>query len=134
MGLILPAGMKVGDGPKGWDRVHNPGEPPDSQTFMNRTRGLLAIRAREIGRWHLSVSHRERVPTWGELGYARDALLPADVWMMVAHPPRKYWLNYHTHVLHLWEFRDAEMIALFREEGEEAQRMGYGTPDEGIAP
>lgn len=105
--------------------------PPDAEMFIHRGRQLSAIRNIEIGRWHLSVAHRDRIPTWGELGYARDHLLPADVWLMIAHPPREYWLNFNSRVLHLWEFRDAELIEQFKFEGEYAQKLGFGTPDDG---
>jgi hypothetical protein len=120
-----------------WQRVPtatHPDMPPDAETFINATRGLAAIRSRELGRWHLSVSHRDRIPTWGELGYARDTLLPADVWLMIAHPPRAYWLNYDSRVLHLWEFDDHVLIEQFKFEGEHAQAEGFGTPDDGQGP
>ena len=79
-------------------------------------------------RWHLSMSHHYRLPTWQELGEARDELIPEDVWMMIPHPPRKYWLNYNPHVLHLQEFSDPPLQAHFQWEGEEAQKRGYGEP------
>ena len=118
----------------GWTEVRNPGGPLGSTSFVNRVLGLVAIRGREMGRWHLSVSHRDRVPTWGELGRARDALLPPDAWLMIAHPPRKYWLNYDPRVLHMWEFRDYGLIRQFMVEGMEAQACGYGAPSDGGAP
>lgn len=117
-----------------WTEILNPNGPPGTASFVNRTRGLVAILGREMGRWHLSVSHRDRVPTWGELGLARDALLPPDAWMMIAHPPRRYWLNFDPRVLHLWEFRDPELIRQFMDEGIEAQASGYGIPTDGGAP
>lgn len=117
----------------GWEQVANPNGPPGSRTFMNQRRQLAGVLSQDMGRWHLSVSHRRRVPRWGELGEARDALVPSDAWMMVPHPPRKYWMNLDRRVLHLWEFRDPELIEHFRWEGEQAQRLGYGTPDSGEA-
>jgi hypothetical protein len=133
-GLLVPRGSVIGT-EADWERVASPGY---GELFRHRAKSLAAIRSRDAvpgtaGRWHLSVSHRDRVPTWGELGFARDCLLPADVWLMVAHPPRRYWINYDRRVLHLWEFSDPALIALFREEGEEAQRFGVNTPDSGEA-
>ena len=128
MNLILPAGTVLGS-ENGWTKIHNPNGPPDSDTF--RRENLLAIRSRDMGRWHLSVSHRERIPTWGELGDARDALLPADTWMMVPHPPRAFWMNANRRVLHLWEFNDDLLIEQFKYEGEYARHMGLNTPDDG---
>lgn len=79
-------------------------------------------------RWHISIAHTRRYPTWDEIGQARDRLIPADVWMCMAHPPREYWLNYHPNCLHLWEIRDRSLIAQWRHEGELARAVGKGTP------
>lgn len=124
--LIVPALV----GP-GWLEIANPGAPENAHSFVAPSHGLVALRSRDMGRWHLSVSHRNRVPTWGELGFARDSLIPADVWMMVPHPPREFWLNLDRRVLHLWEFRDGELIEQFRWEGQHAQAAGFGVPDDG---
>jgi hypothetical protein len=117
----------------GWARTLVAGLPPNAHVFIHQEKHLSAIRSKDGGRWHLSVAHRDRVPTWGELGFARDSLLPADLWMMVPHPPRKYWLNLNARVLHLWEFVDPELQAQFAFEGGEAQRGGFGTPSDGGA-
>lgn len=133
--LILPTGMAMPnpsdvDAASGWERVAND-VVPNGETFVHRGRQLLAIREIEEGRWHLSVSHRDRIPTWGELGVARDALLPADAWMMVPHPPRAYWMNLNPKVLHLHEFRNPHLIQRFKDEGEAARQGGYNRPDSG---
>lgn len=135
-GLILPPGMTMPtpddvDPKLGWEKVANPVMGHEAETFLHRSKGLCAIRAIEDGRWHLSVSHRSRIPTWGEMGDARDALIPPDVWMMVPHPPRRYWMNLNRYVLHLHEMRDPHLIERFKEEGDLAKRLGYGTPDDG---
>lgn len=119
-----------------WRRIQNPNTPPDSTTYRHITQPLVAIVSQDpvpggAPRWHLSVSHRDRVPTWGELGEARDALLPADLHFMVPHPPRRYWMNLNRRVLHLWEMRDPDLAEQFEWEGAEAQRLGIGTPDSG---
>lgn len=113
-----------------WRRVANLQGPPNSETYM-RGGVLVAIRSVDHGRWHLSVSHRDRIPTWGELGDARDALLPAHIHFMVPHPPRRFWVNYNRRVLHLWECRDHHLLEVFEHEGRIAQSLGAGTPDGG---
>lgn len=105
--------------------------PQHAEVFQHHTRLLTAIRSIDGGRFHLSVSHRDRIPTWGELGFARDCLLPLDVWLMVPHPPREYWMNYCDRVLHLWEFRDATLIRSFKAEGTIASQLGYDKPTDG---
>ena len=128
--IVLLPGTEIGGvRADGWVEIAVP--TPGAKGFRHAGKGLVAIRAQEMGRWHMSVSHADRVPTWGEIGFARDSLLPPDVWLMIAHPPRKYWLNYDRRVLHLWEFRDPELIEQFRLEGEQAARDGKNVPDSG---
>lgn len=79
-------------------------------------------------RWHLSVSHAWRLPTWAELGDARDALLPPDVFLCVPHPPRAYWANFHANTLHLVEVREAHLVEQWKREGEFARSMGASAP------
>lgn len=118
-----------------WHEVDLPrAGPPGSTVFRHLTRPLVAIRSRDDfegdsePRWHLSVSHQSRIPTWEELGLARDALLPEDLHFMVPHPPRRYWLNYDHRVLHLIEMRDPVAQQQFEWEGEQAQKSGKGRP------
>ena len=79
-------------------------------------------------RWHLSISHESRYPTWEEIGEARDRLLPDDAFMCVPMPPRAYWLSIHPNCFHLWEFRDDNLQAQMIAEGEDAKKMGKGEP------
>lgn len=114
--------------PLEWRAVRNFHGPPGSRTWMHLSRPLTAIVSRDDGRLHLSVSHRDRIPTWEELGIARDALLPADLHFVLLHPPRRYWININSRVLHLWESRDKELIERAEWEGEEVRRAGLGRP------
>jgi len=81
-------------------------------------------------RWHLSISHQTRFPTWGEIGEARDQLIPADVFMCVPFPPRAHWLSIHRNCFHLWEFRDDALREQMILEGEQAKEIGKGVPEE----
>ena len=75
-------------------------------------------------RWHLSVSHPFRHPTWDEISDARHALLPEDVVLCVPFPPRAWWVSIHQHCFHLWEIRDANLTAQWKFDGEGAARVG----------
>jgi hypothetical protein len=55
------------------------------------------------GKWHLSISHVERDPTWDEIATARYALVPDHCLMVQVLPPREEYLNMHEHCFHLWE-------------------------------
>lgn len=81
---------------------------------------LAAIVAHEpLGgdlRWHVSLSHQDRVPNWEELSRAGHELRPGVVFC-VGVPPRSWWININPHVLHLWELRDAALVTQWRFEG-----------------
>lgn len=79
-------------------------------------------------RWHLSISHPARYPTWEEIGAARDQLLPPDVCMCIPFPPRAWWMSIHPNCFHLWEIRDAPLVECWRLDGEQAKAIGYGRP------
>lgn len=79
-------------------------------------------------RWHLSVQHPDRYPTWDELGRARDLFVPEDVWLCIPHPPRAYWFNLNPTTLHLVEIEDKVAIEQWKAEGAEAQRRGWNMP------
>lgn len=96
------------------------------------TRELLPGQGRDsrimIPRWHLSIAHPRRYPTWDELGEARDRLLPEDGWFCMAHPPREFWANIHPNCLHLWQFDDPVLIEQWRWEGQHVQGTPQGQP------
>lgn len=64
-------------------------------------------------RWHISVSHAERVPSWEEMADACHAIRPGVPFVMGV-PPRSWWLNLHPNVLHLWQTKDDNLIADWR--------------------
>jgi hypothetical protein len=84
--------------------------PPPSaswtRAFITDT-GCSVLVAVESGRWHLSIAHPDRYPTWDEIREARYALVPNHVTMAMLLPPRQEYVNIHPHCFHLWEVRDA---------------------------
>jgi hypothetical protein len=55
------------------------------------------------GKWHLSIAHPKRNPTWDDIVRVRYALVPDECWMAQILPPRKEYLNLHQHCFHLYE-------------------------------
>jgi hypothetical protein len=80
------------------------------KTPMQALLGREFIEGDPEPRWHLSVAHRDRIPTWTELVDAAHALRPGVVFT-IGLPPRSWWLNYDERVIHLWEIRDPELVA-----------------------
>jgi hypothetical protein len=78
------------------------------------------------GRWHLSISHASRYPTWDEIVEARDRLLPDDLYFCMGLPPRERWLSVHAHCFHLWEMRDTVLVEQWDHEGRSVQGTPFG--------
>lgn len=64
---------------------------------------LHAIRTKDDDRWHLSVSHTTRLPSWDELADARYRFIPDRARMASLLPPSAEWVDLHPRTLHLWE-------------------------------
>jgi len=65
-----------------------------------KERGIL------VPRWHMSISRKDRYPSWGEIRRARYKLLPDNVTMAMLLPPQDQYVNLHTNCFHLWEIDD----------------------------
>lgn len=127
-GIILPFGRPV-SGAEDWRELdlsghHGVTVPMDGRGFQKGP--LRAITSQDEGRWHLSLSCADRLPTWTELSEAREALLPPHLFFCVPHPPREYWMNVHPYCLHLYEIRDSVLVRLWRICGELAASIGKG--------
>lgn len=88
----------------------------DGAKYTSRRLGLGAILscAKELdGRaWlHLSVSHRDRIPTWLELRDCKELFL-GDREAYSVLPPKRRYVNIHPHVLHLFALLDQGATAL----------------------
>jgi len=74
---------------------------------MGDCRVLVSRDATPTGqRWHLSISHPDRYPTWEEIKKARYQLLPLDIVMVQVLPPPGDYVNIHPNTFHLWETFD----------------------------
>lgn len=79
------------------------------------------------GYWlHVSVSRGRRLPTWGDLVRARDALGFKERIFVQLIPPASAWLNVHDHCLHLFHRLDEETVPrmLWDQEGATGERYG----------
>lgn len=61
----------------------------------------------DTGRWHLSVAHPERLPTWAEVSDARYRLVPDSATMVMILPPMAEYVNVHQYCFHLHEIPEA---------------------------
>jgi hypothetical protein len=68
-------------------------------------------------RWHVSVSRRDRVPTWDEMAKTIHALRPG-VMFVIPLPPKNLWVNIHENCLHAHEVKDEPLVEQWRHEGQ----------------
>lgn len=102
--------------PPSWREIVQERDDRGGAKYVNAAAKLTAILTCGFeldGRaWlHLSVSHRERVPTWGELRVAKEQFL-GDREAYQVLPPRARYVNIHNNVLHLFALLDEEASAL----------------------
>jgi hypothetical protein len=66
-----------------------------------------AMVTKEDGRWHMSIAHPRRYPTWDEVAEARYRLLPESIVAAMVLPARGHYVNLHPNCFHLHEIDDA---------------------------
>jgi hypothetical protein len=91
--------------------------------FINPQRKLAVIfsveRERDGKRWiHVSVSHRDRLPTWDELRGVKDWTIGRDKLALQVLPPEDQYVNLHPRTLHLWCCLDGNPTPDFRHSGQ----------------
>lgn len=66
------------------------------------------------GGWdHVSVSFKNRTPTWKEMCAVKDLFFKDDEVAMQLHPPKDDYVNEHQFCLHLWRpqtFQERELL------------------------
>jgi len=69
------------------------------QPFAQR---LYVMASDGCGWEHVSVSRRDRDPTWLEMCAVKDLFWNEDECVVQYHPPRHAYVNNHRHCLHMW--------------------------------
>ena len=72
----------------------------------------IIVSSNEGGRWHLSIAHPLRDPNWNEIKDARYRFVPNDIHMIMALPPKQYYVNTHPHSFHLWELQEMKLRSI----------------------
>lgn len=61
------------------------------------------IVSKDGGKWHLSIAHPNRYPTYDEIKKARYKFLANELYMAMIFPPKEEFVNLHNNCFHLWE-------------------------------
>jgi hypothetical protein len=96
--------------PKGFRLLRSGGDGAMYRTVAGGHLAVIESVARESdGRvWHhVSVSRRDRDPTWRELIEVKEAFIGSDREAYIVAPPRERYVNLVDHVLHWWYCLDA---------------------------
>ncbi len=67
---------------------------------MGRCRIMVSI---DNGKWHLSISTPDALPSYKEIKAARYKYLPDEIYAAEIFPPKKEFVNCHPYTRHLWE-------------------------------
>lgn len=51
---------------------------------------------------HVSVSLKNRTPTWEEMNFIKNIFWEENECVIQYHPPKKDYVNFNLYVLHLW--------------------------------
>ena len=73
------------------------------------TRGLTIVFSNGEGWEHVSVSRRDRCPTWDEMCVVKSLFWSDDECVMQLHPAKADYINQHSYCLHLWRPKLAEI-------------------------
>lgn len=68
---------------------------------------LTVIVSDKLGWDHVSVSLKDRVPTWYEMKYVKELFFDDDEIVVQFHPPKEKYVNFHSNVLHMWKKQGA---------------------------
>jgi hypothetical protein len=69
---------------------------------------VFVIASDGAGWEHVSVSRRDRCPTWDEMCQVKDMFWDTEDCVVQFHPPRSEYVNMHPNCLHLWREVGAE--------------------------
>lgn len=71
----------------------------------------LAVIFSNGGGWdHVSVSHRNKTPSWEEMCMVKDIFFDEEECVIQYHPPKSQYVNNHPYCLHLWRPQNKEVL------------------------
>lgn len=98
--LIARAGGYTGDDTCGAFQIASPVDG-----------GVLRVIAANADGWdHVSVSRKDRTPTWEEMEHIKRRFFKEDELVLQFHVPVKKHINFHSHCLHLWRSHDSDPL------------------------
>ena len=102
---------------KGFSEIVKDKRVQKSEAGPDGFNGWLTIRGQVFffvcsngGGWdHVSVSHRNRCPSWNEMCIVKDIFFRKDECCIQFHPSEDDYVNIHSNCLHIWKPQGAEI-------------------------
>lgn len=69
---------------------------------LKHSQKLMAIVSDQEGWEHVSVSRKDRTPTWDEMCQVKNIFWGEEDAVVQIHPPKSEYVNNHPYCLHLW--------------------------------
>lgn len=96
------------------------GQFASDQTYGNNGLFVIALKHKQqvtviasdgMGWEHVSVSRKDRPPTWDEMCQIKDMFWDDEDCVVQYHPPKSHYVNNHPNCLHLWRPTGVELPA-----------------------
>lgn len=69
---------------------------------LKHNQAVMVIASDGMGWEHVSVSRRDRCPTWDEMCQVKAMFWDEDDCVIQFHPPKRDYVNIHPYCLHMW--------------------------------
>ena len=69
---------------------------------------LNVIASDGMGWEHVSITIKDRTPTWDEMSYIKNLFWNEDETVIQYHPKKSEYVNQHPYCLHLWKKADKD--------------------------
>jgi hypothetical protein len=86
---------------------------------MQKFMGCNVYVSRDAGLLHLSISRKDRLPSYDEVKSARYQFMSEAKYVVQIFPPEEDFVNVHEFCLHLWEPKEPFVYSELNVNGEE---------------
>ena len=98
----VPEKFRIKTGPLGSTKAYG------NNGAFQLTVDLFAIASDGEGWEHVSVSRKDRTPTWEEMCTVKNLFWEDEDVVIQFHPAKSQYINNHPYCLHLWRRADAQ--------------------------
>lgn len=100
MTFHVPEKFRLKDGAYASDSEH--GNNGAFLVKLKISQTVLVVASDGMGWEHVSVSRKDRCPTWEEMSQIKDMFWDGDDCVIQYHPAKRDYVNIHPYCLHLW--------------------------------